>query len=144
MRWEEVEDHTADTGLRLWGKSAEECILVAVVGFINLITDPKTLVIDEDTKYDEEAWYDTDEGAEICMRDVLNDLLYDLEVSDKLPVAILRAEMAGEFFVMGYHYGKWVHGISTSRTEIKAITWQDLELRETEKGVWKGYVIFDI
>lgn len=144
MRWKEVEDHTADTGLILSGKSAEECILAAVIGFINLTTDPKTLVIDSDTKLDEETWYDTDDGADVCMRDVLNDLLYDLEVKDRLPVAILTAEMAGEFFVMGYHYGKWVQGISTSRMEIKAITWQNLELRETEKGVWKGYVIFDI
>ncbi len=143
MRWEEVEDHTADTGLRLWGKSAEECILAAVIGFVNLTTDPKTLVIDEDTKYDEEAWYDTDDGADVTLLDVLNDLLYDLEVNDKLPVAILRAEMAGEFFVIGYHYGKWVQDISTSRTEIKAITWQDLRLEETESG-WEGYVIFDI
>ncbi len=144
MRWEEVEDHTADTGLRLWGKSPEECIMAAVIGFVNLVTDPATLVIDEDTKMETQTYFDTDDGADSCMHDVLNWLLYDLEVSDRLPVAITRCHMEGEFFVLGVHFGKWVQDISESKTEIKAITWQDLELRETEKGVWKGYVIFDI
>ncbi|MCK5291849.1 MAG: archease [Thermoplasmata archaeon] len=144
MRWKEVEDHTADTGLHLWGKTPEECIMAAVIGFVNLVTDPGTLVIDEDTKIDSETWYDTDDGADVTLLDVLNDLLYDLEVNDRLPVAILTAEMSGEWFVLGCRTGKWVQDISTSKTEIKAITWQDLELRETEKGVWKGYVIFDI
>lgn len=143
VRWEEVEDHTADTGLKLWGKSAEECIMAAVIGFVNLVTDPDTLVIDEDTRLDEEAWYDTDDGADVTLLDVLNDLLYDLEVNDKLPVAIIRCEMAGEFFVLGIHYGKWVQDISTSKTEIKAITWQDLVLEQRGEE-WYGHVIFDI
>jgi len=144
MRWEEVEDHTADTGLKVWGKSPEECILAAVIGFVNLVTDPKTLVIDPlETRCEDEAWYDTDDGADATMHDVLNDLLYNLEVGDRLPVAITRCEMAGEFFVLGCHYGKWVQDISESKTEIKAITWQDLRLSETETG-WYGYVIFDI
>ncbi len=144
MRWEEVEDHTADTGLRLWGKSPEECIMAAVIGFVNLVTDPATLVIGPGAKQDIEIWFDTDDGADTCMHDVLNSLLYRLEVHDQLPVAITRCSMQGEWFVLGAHFGKWVQDISESKTEIKAITWQDLELRETEKGVWKGYVIFDI
>ncbi len=143
MRWEEVEDHTADTGLKVWGKSPEECIMAAVIGFINLTTDPSTLVIDENTKYDEETWYDTDEGADVLMQNVLNDLLYTLEVRGKLPVAILRAEMAGEWFVISYHYGKWVQDISTSKMEVKAITWQGLVLEQRGEE-WYGYVIFDI
>ena len=143
MRWEEVEDHTADTGLKVWGKSPEECIMAAVIGFVNLVTDPATLVIDEDTKMDCETWFDTDEGADVCLHDVLNWLLYDLEVGDRLPVVITECSMHGEFFVLGVRHGKWVQDISTSKTEIKAITWQDLRLSETETG-WFGYVIFDI
>lgn len=143
MRWEEIEDHTADTGLKVWGKSAEECIMAAVIGFVNLVTDPATLVIDEDSKWDVQTWYDTDDGVDVCMLDVLNDLIYNLEVNDKLPAAILRAEMSGEFFVLGLHHGKWVQDISTSKAEIKAITWQDLRLSETEDG-WFGYIVFDI
>ncbi|MCK5319564.1 MAG: archease [Anaerolineales bacterium] len=144
MRWEEVEDHTADTGLKVWGKSPEECILGAVIGFINLTTDPKTLVIDEETKLDVETWFDTDDGPDVCLHDVLNWLLYDLEVSDRLPVAITTCEMAGEFFVLGVHHGKWVQDISESRTEIKAITWQDLTFEMQEDGGWYVYIIFDI
>ncbi|NOQ49902.1 MAG: hypothetical protein GQ553_04495 [Nitrosomonadaceae bacterium] len=143
MRWEEVEDHTADTGLKVWGKSPEECIMAAVIGFVNLVTDPATLVIDEDTKIEVEIWFDTDDGADACMHDVLNSLLYRLEVNDQLPVAITEAHMAGEYFVLSCHFGKWVQDISESKTEIKAITWQDLRLSETEAG-WFGYVIFDI
>ena len=143
MRWEEVEDHTADTGLKVWGKSPEECILAAVIGFVNLITDPATLVIDKDTEYDTRAWYDTDDGADVTLLDVLNDLLYDLEINDKLPVVITECSMQGEFFVLGVRTGKWVQDISTSKTEIKAITWQDLTLEQRGEE-WYGYVIFDI
>lgn len=143
MRWEEVEDHTADTGLKVWGKSPEECIMAAVIGFVNLTTDPITLAIDDETECDSEVWYDTEDGIDVTLRDVLNDLLYALDVSGRLPVTILRAEMDGEFFVLGCHYGKWVHGISTPRMEIKAVTWQNLRLSEVENG-WYGYVIFDI
>ena len=117
--------------------------MAAVIGFVNLITNPKTLVIDEESKQEIEHWFDTDDGADACMQDVLNQLLYKLEVHDRLPVVITEAHMAGEDFVLGYRTGKWVQDISESRTEIKAITWQDLRLSETETG-WFGYVIFDI
>jgi SHS2 domain-containing protein len=143
MRWEEVEDHMADTGLEVWGKSPEECIMAAVIGFVNLVTDPKTLVIDEDTKMDDQQWFDTDDGADVCMHDVLNSLLYRLEVGDRLPVAITECNMQGEFFVLGCRYGKWVQGVSESGTEIKAITWQELVLEQREDE-WYGHVIFDI
>ena len=143
MRWEEVEDHTADTGLKLWARTPELCIVAAVIGFVNLTTDPKTLVIDEETKQEIEHWFEVDDGADACMHDVLNQLLYRLEVHDRLPVIITEAHMSGEYFVLTYRTGKWVQDISESRTEIKAITWQDLRLEETDKG-WEGYVIFDI
>jgi SHS2 domain-containing protein len=144
MRWEEISDHTADTGLKVWGRTPELCIAAAIVGFVNLTTDPKTLVVDMETIGGTEIWLDADEDLDILLRDVLNDLLYSLETRDRLPMTIMDVRIVdNEFFVLDTHMGKWVDGVSESRTEIKAITWQDLRLSETEDG-WFGYVVFDI
>lgn len=144
MRWEEVEDHTADTGLKVWGRTPELCIAAAIVGFVNLVTDPDTLVVDMETTGGTELWLDADEDLDVLLRDVLDHLLYQLEVRDRLPMTIMDVRIVDdEFFVLDTHMGKWVQDISTSKTEIKAVTWQDLRLSETENG-WFGYVIFDI
>lgn len=143
MRWKEISDHTADTGLKVWGRTPELAIVAAIVGFVNLTTDPKTLVVDPMLTAGIEHWYDADMDLDVLMREILDDLLYDLEVNDTLPMVIERAEFSDGFFVLGTIQGKWVDGVSESRTEIKAITWQDLRLSETEDG-WFGYVVFDI
>ena len=144
MRWEEVEDHTADTGLKVWGRTPELCIAAAIVGFVNLVTDPGTLVVDMETTGGVELWLDADEDLDVLLRDVLDHLLFQLEVRDRLPMTIMDVRIVDdEFFVLDTHMGKWVQDISTSKTEIKAVTWQDLRLSETENG-WFGYVIFDI
>lgn len=144
MRWEEISDHTADTGLKVWGRTPELAIVAAIVGFVNLTTDPKTLVIDQETVGGTEVWLDFYGELDMALRDVLDQLLYELEVLDRLPVAIVDVRIeSNEYIVIDCHFGKWVQGISESRTEIKAITWQDLRLSETEDG-WFGYVVFDI
>jgi len=144
MRWEEISDHTADTGLKVWGRTPELCIAAAIIGFVNLTTDPGTLVVDMETKGGIELWIDADGDLDVLLRDVLDHLLYWLDVYDRLPMTIMDVRIEGdEFFVLDTHMGKWMDGISESRTEIKAITWQDLRLSETDNG-WFGYVVFDI
>jgi SHS2 domain-containing protein len=144
MRWEEISDHTADTGLKVWGRTPELALAAAVVGFVNLVTDPGTLVVDMETRGGTELWLDFTGDLDIALRDLLNELLYFLEVKDKLPMTIMAVDIIdNEFLVLDTHFGKWVDGISESRTEIKAITWQDLRLSETENG-WFGYVVFDV
>jgi SHS2 domain-containing protein len=139
----ETVEHTADIGLRVWGRSLEEMFEQAAAGMISLLvtregtrsTERRELVIEAADR--EEA-----------LVSFLQELLYLYEVERFIPAAVrvvsagpsgARCRLEGEAFDPNRH---------RPRTDIKAATYHDLNVSRTLSrtgGVrWESVIIFDI
>ncbi len=135
MKKYEFIDHTADIGVRAYGKNLSEAFENAAVGMFDVISD--TAKIDKIGEYVIELEAD---NIEQLLVDWLSELLYIHETKNvllsgfkvKLDKNKLRARVYGEGL------DKKKHPI---KSEIKAVTYHILEVNEKE-----GYVqvLFDI
>ena len=135
MKKYEFIDHTADIGVRAYGKNLSEAFENAAVGMFDVISD--TAKIDKIGEYVIELEAD---NIEQLLVDWLSELLYIHETKNvllsgfkvKLDKNKLRARVYGEGL------DKKKHPI---KNEIKAVTYHILEVNEK-----KGYVqvLFDI
>jgi len=136
--WREY-DTTADTGLEIWGNNLPDLFTTAGLAFTELTTDPSklkqdcTLRLAVDTR-----------GHDLQLRDFLDELLYALDVEDLLPMSFRDFKFATYGLECWVTFGKWIDGVHESRTEIKAVTYHELEVKILENGVYYGRVIFDI
>ena len=138
MRYE-IMEHTADVGLRVFGKDQKELFANAAYGLFNLI------VADLGTIRPEQAISLTVEAQDVeeLFADWLRELLYlcnaerwlfsKFEVLDIDPNR-LKASCWGETYDPSRHI--W-------EMEIKAVTVHRLRVEKGEAG-WKAQVIFDI
>jgi SHS2 domain-containing protein len=78
------------------------------------------------------------------LREMLSELLYELEVNDHLPITVNYLTFSDNIITMGVTWGNWIEGKSVSKTEIKAVTFHELTVTKTEDEEWYGRVIFDI
>ena len=130
-------DHTADAGIPVKAETLEGLFETAALGFSELITrvDSLNCLIQRQFRLQE-----TD--IETLLVSWLQELLYLLDTEDlifgrfqvNLKDFTLEATAWGEVFDPERH---------TIRTEIKAVTYHQLEVVEDDKG-WKAQVIFDI
>ena len=131
-------DHTADIGIKAYGKSLSEAFENAAKGMFDIITDKSD--IDSVGQYDIELSAD---DLEQLLVDFLSELLYlnsakslvfgffkiDLDEKQKK----LNAKVFGEKFVFSKH---------KIGTEIKAVTYHMLEIKKNKK--YSLQVLFDI
>lgn len=141
--WSIVE-HTADVGLRIWGRTAAELFEFAGRGLLQLMmSDPGSVNPAEDREIVLEA-SDLEEG----LVSLLQEMIYRFEVERFVPrvVEITKLELPritgrirGERFDSSRH---------EARMDIKAATYHALEIRRTELPAglerWEAVVIFDI
>jgi len=130
-------DHTADLGLRAWGRTLAELFTNAAAGMCSLYFDPAGVRPGAERAVTA-AGYDREE----LLVDWLRQLLYGIEVDRFLPCRFaitlledtrLEAVVQGEPHDPARH--RW-------RTGIKAVTYHDLHI-EQEGGQWTVVVIFD-
>ena len=138
--WKEIEDHTADTGIEVRSKHLANLFITAAIAFTEMTTDPSTLEVANIDRITIECA--TDE-LDIMLREMLDHLLYQLEVNDRLPIRVVSIGFTGNVINLECLWGHWIQGKSESKTEIKAVTYHMLEVRETKEG-WYGKVLFDI
>ena len=133
-------EHTADFGLRVYGKTSEDLFENYATALFSLLTDyqPKKMISKKITLQGQSL-------AELLV-DWLNELLsmffadnflpseYNLTISDDKGGKILHAEIKGE---------KFDFENNELKREIKAATYHELKVEETDRG-YVGEVIFDV
>lgn len=139
----ETIDHTADVGIKSYGKTLEELFINAAYGMYNLICEnfhkiePKESYDGISTAFDYES----------LLVSFLNDLLFQTFVN-KLVFAdfkILTLEQKNQQVYLSYRcygekYDKTKHGVLF---ELKSATFHNLKIIHTTDGSYEVSVIFD-
>jgi len=138
MKRYETFDHTADLGIRVFGRSYEEVFANAAYALFDLLTDLNR--VRENFSY--ELRVEAADREELLVR-WLSELLFLSESRgylfknfsfSHLGQTSLQAEARGETFDPSRHKFKM---------EIKAVTYHQVELKEKD-GRWETKVIFDL
>jgi SHS2 domain-containing protein len=134
----EILDHTADIGVRAWGRTPDEMFAQAVRALFHLMYDPATIAPRLTRELDVRA-----EGYEYLLVDLFNEILYLFD-AEKLAFADVRIEalspehvrvrLMGEPFDPARHEG---------RIYVKAATLHQLKV-ERRNGLWIAEVYVDI
>lgn len=132
-------EHTADAGMRVWGKSMDLLFTNAAMGLFEMIAVIDS--IDETISIDIEVKADS---VEMLFASWLDELIYQHEVEEIFfkRVKILNInskELSARVFGEPSNFDKHV-----VYTEIKAVTYHQLYVREIENGIWEAQVIFDL
>jgi SHS2 domain-containing protein len=134
FRFEEIE-HTADVALRVHGKDLKELLKNAAFGMADFISEEKFLSDD----YTEELVEIRADDAEGLLVEWLSELAFLVEVKSFI---FQRVEILTFFetYLKANVYGKIAREL---KVHIKAVTYHNLKIVETEKG-FEATVVFDI
>ncbi|MCS6859526.1 MAG: archease [Abditibacteriales bacterium] len=135
-RFEFIE-HTADVGIRAYGRTLSELFGNAALGMFSLIADLSQVTPTEDVTVEVEA-----ADRESLLVAWLTELIYHYET---------KRLLFSEFFVQECS-GTWLRGVARGQRfqpgeieilrHMKAVTYHGLEVAEKD-GVWTAQVIFD-
>jgi len=138
MRKYETFDHTADVGVRVFGRTVEEVFVNAAYALFDQWTDLRKVR----GKISQEISIQGADREDLLIR-WLGELLFlgesrgvlfkEFKIS-RLDSTSLKAVARGETFDPSRHRFK---------TEIKAITYHQVEVKEVD-GKWEGRIIFDV
>lgn len=137
MRGFELIDHTADTGLKAYGRDLKELFQNAARGMFEIIADVETIGSGAETSIEVAA--PTREG-------LLHAWLTELNYFSITRREIYRATEISEMnssHIKAVAVGERIGGGGIVHTEIKAVTWHDLYVKETPLG-FEAQVIFDL
>jgi SHS2 domain-containing protein len=135
-------DHTADIKFLAYGKTLEEVFENAALAMFNVIID--TGKVSGETARDV---FLKSPDLESLLVDWLSELLYLFEVDEivfrEFQVKEVREE-GSEYSITARASGEEFHSESLPfETEIKAVTYNQLEIKKTDDG-WKAQVVVDI
>lgn len=130
----EILEHTADLKIRAFGRLLEELfnnILAAMV------EATKPIIINQTASVEEIKI--KAENLENLLIDFLSEVIYQTDLND---VVYTKAEFKKitEKGLEGKIFGQ---KIKTFETEIKAITWHELEIKKIN-NLWQATVVFDV
>jgi SHS2 domain-containing protein len=138
MKHFEILDHTADTGLTIYGEDLKALFAHAGEGFFHIITDLRKVKRRVEKRVELRG-----ESLDRLMVDWLGELLYLHDV-DHLLFRRFDIESVGEeglrAVAKGEHFQEGVHVI---KTEVKAVTYHQIRV-ERRNGGWRARVIFDL
>ena len=138
MKKYELLEHTADFGIRVWGKTLDELFINAAIGMYELIADISKVTPRESVIVEVEA-----DDRNLLLRDWLSELLYyfnnkEMLLSkfkiDKIDNEHIKSEAKGEYIDKNKH--ELLH-------EVKAVTYHRLHIEEKE-GLLTTEIIFDV
>jgi SHS2 domain-containing protein len=134
FRYEEIE-HTADVALRVHGKNLKELLKNAAFGMTDFLCEKKFLSDD----YTEELIEIRADDVEGLLVEWLSELAFLVEVKS---FVFQRVEILtiSETYLKANVYGKFA---SELKVHIKAVTYHNLKIVETENG-FEATVVFDI
>jgi SHS2 domain-containing protein len=132
-RYEEVE-HTADIAIRVWGQSLGELFANAAYGMASQLTEIEDVELTMQTEIELEA-----QDVEMLLVDWLSELLYLGEREDVAFVAFDISEVTPHKLRAVARGGPIVQ----HQGHIKAVTFSELDVRETEQG-YETIIVFDV
>lgn len=133
----ELIEHTADIGLRIFGKDRQELFVNAALGMFSILAKKKktkeaqkkqSLKIDLSASNLEEllvSWL----GELLSLSDIKKAMFTHFQISELTDTRIKAKVFAEKNY--------------TTKTEIKAATYHQLEIKK-EKDFWQAEVIFDV
>jgi SHS2 domain-containing protein len=125
----ETFDHTADVGLRAWGRDLAELFEEAAAALIETLLDPETVRSEQAVTVRAQG-----QDAEDLLVGWLEELVFLSEAENFAPAAA-KVEELSENTVQGTVWGEPVDpDRHWFRSEVKAVTYHDLAIRETETG----------
>lgn len=139
MKKFEVIEHTADIGIRVWGRDLAELFENAALGMTGLITKPASIQPKKSRKIEVEAG-----NIESLLVEWLNELIYLTETKNLIfrrysILDITRSRLSaiafGELIDTAKHELK---------AEIKACTYHELKVGKEEDNRMFAQVIFDV
>ena len=138
MKKYELLEHTADFGIRAWGKTQKELFINAAAGMYEIIADISKIAPKVSVNIEIES-----EDKDQLLKDWLSELLYYLNNKgillsefkiDKIDDKHIKSEAKGE------KIDKQRHEL---RHEVKAVTYHHLRIEEKE-GLLTTEIIFDV
>ena len=135
--FEEIE-HDADVALRVRGKTLERLFVNACGGMIELMLDPRRVKPAYFHEVDVQG--DDLEGTLVKW---LQEILYVFEVDGFAPCrAEVQSVKSGR--VIGRLWGEeFTEGVHELRNLIKAVTWHNLKVEQTDDG-YEVTIVFDV
>jgi SHS2 domain-containing protein len=134
FRFEEVE-HTADLALKVHGHSLEEIFANAACGLFSLMADLENL----SPTISRAVHLVGAPDRESLLVDWLNELLYLHEVEEEIYTRFQIEALSSTALSAAV----WGVQMKASKLTVKAATFHDLEIRETEDG-YLATVVFDV
>ena len=133
FRFEEVE-HTADLALKVHGQSLEEIFANAAYGLFSLMADLENL----SPSFNREVRLGAPDRESLLV-DWLNELLYLHEVEEEIYTRFEIESLSSTALSATV----WGTKMKAGELTVKAATFHDLEIRETEGG-YMTTVVFDV
>lgn len=133
----EVLDHTADTGIRVEGRSLCELIESAANGMFGLMAEDNRCPSERPIEFDMSS-----RSADDLVIDTLSELLYQSETQDLLLCEIEVGEAEDGGVTVTTWGVPWDH-VELTGPPIKAVTYHDFEVKR-EGDSWTATVYFDV
>ncbi|MCH8295050.1 archease [Candidatus Poribacteria bacterium] len=132
-------DHTADLGMRAYGKTLKELFTNAAQGMLEVMAATKTIYEVQQIRINVEA-----ESLEDLMVTWLDELIFKYEVEEVL-FRRVKIQQINEKELSAIAYGEspdlTKHVVYT---EIKSVTYHQLVVEQKPNGDWFAQVIFDL
>ena len=138
MKKFEVIEHTADVGIRAWGRDAAELFANAALGMVSLMAEPASIKPNKSLKIEVKAG-----NTESLLVEWLNELIYLTETKNLI---FSRFSILGltQIRLSAVAFGELIDPTKHElKTEIKACTYHDLKIGKKE-GRMSAQVIFDV
>ena len=135
----EIIEHTAEIGIKGYGRTVEELFEHMAEGMFSLIVPPEEVRLKESASVEAKG-----EGKELLLAAWLRELLYLFDTR-KIVGRSFKIERLKETQLLGTVSGEKLD-LARHRVdkEIKAVTYCDLGIRQEADGTWSAQVIFDI
>ena len=137
-------DHTADVGLEVRGESLEDLLATAARAVFSLMLDdgPREVAVEADVALTPDA----SPGEELRELLVvwLQELLYRFEMEHLVPREFDFAEAGPARVRARVGFGRFDPKRHRAATEVKAVTYHELAVREEADGTWSARFILDV
>ncbi|HET6440921.1 MAG TPA: archease [Phycisphaerae bacterium] len=137
-------DHTADVGLEVRGESLEDLLATAAQAVFSLIIEAGPSAVETEAEVLAEA----ETGARAEWEDVfvvwLQELLYRFEMEHLVPLEFDFAEAGPARVRARVGFGRFDPKRHRAATEVKAVTYHELAVREEPGGTWSARFILDV
>jgi len=137
-------DHTADVGLEVRGESLEDLLATAARAVFSVIIEAGPSAVETEAEVLAEA----ETGARAEWEDVfvawLQELLYRFEMEHLVPLEFDFAEAGPARVRARVGFGRFDPKRHRAATEVKAVTYHELAVREEPGGTWSARFILDV